>query len=268
LLAAFTPGNLAVYRVGDGAAPLANTGNAVFIDEFTPSGALVQSIAMPNTGGDVKLIANGFGAAEGMLTLSPDGTQLALTGYNSTIPAAATLPSTTATIQRTVGIVGADGAASFYAFSGSTVSNSDVRSAIVDGSKLYISGGANGIRYANLDTLTPGSLGNTTIQLSGVPTDVRDLAIAGGQLYASSSNIGSYRIGKVGIGTPTTGGQTATQLVGTALLTNPHQMFFADLSPTDGVDALSPTKGLDTLYVSDDGAAALRKYSFSIATSQ
>ena len=45
--AAFTPGNVVVYRVGDGSGSLVNTGNAVFLDEYTTSGTLVQSIAMP-----------------------------------------------------------------------------------------------------------------------------------------------------------------------------------------------------------------------------
>ena len=41
--ASFTPGNIVVYRVGDGVAALTNNGNAVFIDEYTPAGAFVQA---------------------------------------------------------------------------------------------------------------------------------------------------------------------------------------------------------------------------------
>jgi hypothetical protein len=39
LLAAtpFTPGNVVVYRIGDGSGSLVNTGNAVFLDEFSPA---------------------------------------------------------------------------------------------------------------------------------------------------------------------------------------------------------------------------------------
>jgi hypothetical protein len=37
--APFTPGNVVVYRVGNGAAGLLNTGAAVFLDEFTAAGA-------------------------------------------------------------------------------------------------------------------------------------------------------------------------------------------------------------------------------------
>ena len=49
--AAFTPGNLVVYRVSDGTALLTNTGNAVFLDEYSVAldgtALLVQSIPMP-----------------------------------------------------------------------------------------------------------------------------------------------------------------------------------------------------------------------------
>jgi hypothetical protein len=40
----FTAGNIVVYRVGDGTAALGSTATAVFLDEYTPSGTLVQSV--------------------------------------------------------------------------------------------------------------------------------------------------------------------------------------------------------------------------------
>src|SRR6476646_382680 len=36
--AAFTPGDLVVYRVGDGSASLTGIATAVFLDEYTPAG--------------------------------------------------------------------------------------------------------------------------------------------------------------------------------------------------------------------------------------
>ena len=48
-MAAFTPGDLVIYRVGDGIGSLSSFGNPVFLDEYTPSGRLVQSIALPTT---------------------------------------------------------------------------------------------------------------------------------------------------------------------------------------------------------------------------
>ena len=42
-----TNGNLVVVRVGTGAAALSGSTQAVFVDEYTAAGALVQSIALP-----------------------------------------------------------------------------------------------------------------------------------------------------------------------------------------------------------------------------
>ena len=49
LLAAFTAGNLVIYRVGATGTDLAATGSPVFLDEYTPAGSLVQSVALPTT---------------------------------------------------------------------------------------------------------------------------------------------------------------------------------------------------------------------------
>ena len=80
----FTPGNLAIYRVGDGAAALANTGNAVFLDEYTPGGTLVQSFTMPTSQIDVHhaLLASGTATSEGLVTRSVDGRYLVFAGYD------------------------------------------------------------------------------------------------------------------------------------------------------------------------------------------
>src|SRR5262245_51312858 len=65
--ASFTPCNLVVYRVGTGSGSLLNSGNAVFLDEYTPAGTLVQSIPLPATasGSNHQLIASGTATSEG-----------------------------------------------------------------------------------------------------------------------------------------------------------------------------------------------------------
>src|SRR4051794_24904673 len=79
---ALTPGDLVVYRIGTGAGALVNTGNPVFLDEFTPAGVLVQSIALPTSasGADQPLIASGTAASEGLLTRSADSQYIVLSG--------------------------------------------------------------------------------------------------------------------------------------------------------------------------------------------
>src|SRR5262245_40428571 len=69
---AFTPGNLVIYRVGDGSTSLTNTGNPVFLDEYTTAGTLVQSIVLPTvpSGSNRRLIASGTAITEGLLVRS------------------------------------------------------------------------------------------------------------------------------------------------------------------------------------------------------
>src|SRR5690349_3881891 len=64
----FTAGNIVVYRVGTGPASLGNGATAVFLDEYTTAGVLVQSIALPTTtsGANKALTATGRGDTEGM----------------------------------------------------------------------------------------------------------------------------------------------------------------------------------------------------------
>jgi hypothetical protein len=262
LLAAFTPGNLAVYRVGDGASPLANTGNAVFVDEYTPSGTLVQSIAMPTTG-DVKLIASGQVASEGMLTLSPDGTQLALTGYNSTFLASGTLAGATATtLNRSVAVVDTQANASLYSFSGNFSSAGIIRSAVVDGNMLYATGEKNGLRYVDLSALTPNSINNSSTAITTTSTDLNALTIVDSQLFVSAPS-GTSRLFRAGASLPTSGSPTLTTL-SLSGLTTPSQFFLADLNSEVGINAASSTKGIDTVYVTETGASfGLAKYTFN-----
>src|SRR5262249_44078950 len=81
----FTPGNIVIYRVGTGTGSLVNTGNAVFLDEFTPAGALVQSVPLPTVASGLTqpfpLIASGTATSEGLLTRSTDGRYVIVPGY-------------------------------------------------------------------------------------------------------------------------------------------------------------------------------------------
>src|SRR5947207_11871586 len=91
---AFTPGNLVIYRVGDGTAALASSGTVVFLDEYTPAGVLVQSVAMPSTGTSGRLVASGTATTEGFLTRSQDGRYLIVPGYDAALGATVTSSTT------------------------------------------------------------------------------------------------------------------------------------------------------------------------------
>ena len=253
-MAAFTPGNIVVYRVGTGAAALNATATAVFLDEYTPAGVFVQSIPLPtaDSGGNQMLTASGSATSEGLLTLSTDGRYLILTGYDAAVGTAAIAGTASSANARVIGRVGADRlidtstALVTNGFSGGNIRGA----ASTDGQTFWATGSNTGVVTATL-----GATSGTVV--SSTATNLRAVEIFDGQLYVSA-NTGTLRLGTVGSGTPTTGGQTITNLSGfptTAL--SPYQFYFADLT--------AAVPGVDTLYVTDDRAAAsgggITKYS-------
>src|ERR1700756_616360 len=250
ILAGFTPGNLVVYRAGSGTGSLVNTGNPVFIDEYTTSGTLVQSIALPTTvtGSNQPLVCSGTASSEGLISLSADGRYLVLTGYNATIPYASSLTGTSSTaVPRVVGIINASGVVNTTTSLTDAATGNNVRSAAsTDGTNIWVTGGAGGVRYT-----TAGS--TTSTQLSTSVTNLRQLNIFNGQLYTSSSS-GAFRLATAGTGEPTTSGQTITNLPGFPTATgSPYGYFFADLSAV--------VSGVDVVYVADDTPGSIQKYS-------
>jgi hypothetical protein len=242
-------GNVEVYRVGDGASSLANTGNAVFVDEFTPAGVLVRTISLPTAlnGANRRLIASGTATSEGLLTRSADGRYLILTGYDSALGGAASVVTTTAaSVARVVGRIDASGSVDTTTALGDAADGNNPRSASsTNGSDLWFTGAAGGIRYTTLGS-------TTSTQLSTTVVNLRQGNIFAGQLFVSTSSGSAVRLGSVGTGTPTTAGQTITNLPGFPTAGSPYAFFFADL---DG------TPGLDTVYVASDDASALTKFS-------
>jgi hypothetical protein len=217
----FTPGNLAVYRVGTGAGSLVNTGNPVFIDEYTPAGTLVQSLALPSVIAPPAnaCVASGTATSEGMLSRSTDGSYLVLPCYSSNLPAASSLSGTTGVaVPRVAARV--DGAGSIDTSTALTdfASGNNPRSiASTNGIDLWVSGGTAGVRYATLGA-------NTSTQLSTTVTNLRQSAVFDGQLYVSTSSGSAVRIGTVGVGLPTTTGQTISNLPGFPTAGSPLQL--------------------------------------------
>jgi uncharacterized repeat protein (TIGR01451 family) len=248
--AAFTPGNLVIYRVGvGGATPLTNTGSAVFLDEVTPLGVLVQSIALPTTvsGVNKQLIASGVATSEGLLTRSANGNCLVLDGYAANLGGGTSLPTTTsASVPRSIGVVDNLGNINTStALTDAANLESPRGAATTDCSTLWITGGTGGVRATTLAA-------STSTQLNAAATNLRGVAVQAGQLYISTGAGVTLRVATVGTGTPTTAGQTVTNLPGFPTTGSPYAFFFADLS--------AGVAGLDTLYVADD-AAGIQKFS-------
>jgi hypothetical protein len=270
-IAPFTPGNLVVYRVGvPGGVNLVATGSPVFLDEYTPSGQLVQSIALPTmaSGAQLALVASGTATSDGLLTRSADSSCLAVTGYGRDLftatgtlnTAGGNLTSGTLTvggspIPRVVARVTASGAIdTTTALTDASTGTNFRGAASVDCTGFWVSGNAGGIRYATLGAATSADL--TTANVPTLAT-ARAVAIAGGQLYASSAVNALTGVGTIGTGTPTFGTQAIGKLQNTTT-PSAYSFFLADL------DANVP--GFDTLYVADDGAnggGGLTKFALS-----
>lgn len=250
--ASFTAGDVVVYRVGDGASSLANTGSAVFLDEYTPNGILVQSIALPTTAGGLnnQLIASGTASSEGLLTRSANGQYLLLTGYARNLGGSTSLSGTAATtVPRTVARVKFDGSIdTSTALTDFAPANNPRSATSTDGLDIWVAGAAGGVRYTRYSMF--GSTSST--QLSTDSVNIEQVGIANGQLYVSSQKNG-VTVATVGTGEPTTSGQTLANLPGVDANTHLYAFFFATLS--DGM----------VLYVADDttNGGQISKYSLA-----
>ena len=269
----FTAGDLVTYRVGTGAAALTSASTAVFLDEYSNTGTLVQSIAVPtaNAGSNFALTASGSAGSEGELNLSADGQYLAFTGYDAAPGVASIVGTASASTPRTIGIVSANGivdtSTNLNNFSGNNIRAAyydDTVSSTNTGSNIYAVGANTGVVLT-----TRGSSGsaNTGTVISSTITNERDVTVSNGQLYVSSGSGTAIRIGAVGTGTPTTTGQTTTEIPGGPSLVSstspgyvaPYAFFFATLSSAS-------TSPPDTLYFADSANSVIDKYSLSGGT--
>jgi hypothetical protein len=253
----FTPGNLVVTRFGDGSASLGTTATATFLDEYTPSGTLVQTIPMPTAVGAYgrALTNSGSATSEGFLTRSVDGRYLTLMGYDAAPGTAAIAATLSTNVNRIVGRVDALGVYDTTTALSDAYSASNPRSAVsTNGTDLWLTGNGSPTSSAGVRYTTFGSA--TSTQLSTTPTNVRVANIFGGQLYTSSASGAFQGVSAVGTGLPTTSGQTTTLLPGFPTASGPssYDYYFADAS---------------TLYVADDRAApngGIQKWLFNGTT--
>lgn len=240
----FTPGNFVVVRIGSGAAPMvAGEAQAVFLNEYSPCGDLVRSIPMPvAVNGSNKRLTLPISTSdytEGYISLSQDGSKLALAGYDADPGTAAVSSSASTSVKRVIAIVDNNGNVN-SSTALSAFSSQVVRAAVIDGSGIWVSGGSGGIMYT-----TQGSTTHTQITTA----TARALMVINTQLYATSTS-GSFRMTAVGTGLPATSGQSMVNLPGTPVTGSPYQFFIVNAGT-----------GSDILYIADDNL--LRKYSLS-----
>ena len=203
--ARFTGGNLVVYRVGSGAA-LTNAAAPVFLDEYGPTGAKVQSIALPTAAaeGNAPLTAAGQSRSEGLLDRSADGRFLAVTGYDA---AAGTTGPGGISPHGVRPVAGRPGRRTRrrqrhrrhqHRPQGRRRPEDRPLGDHGNGERLWATGGNGGIldHHARLDH-------RDASRPAARPRNLSSLTVQGGQLFASG--ILTNRLATVGTGTPATG---------------------------------------------------------------
>lgn len=248
--APFTPGNVVVFRSGDGSAGLSGIAAAAFLDERSAAdGTLVQSIALPTAASAPHLACTTVGSAsnDGSLTLSTDGQYLVGPCYNAAPGTSGLAATSAATVQRVVFRVGVGGVVDTTTSTNAQFSASNMRAvASDDGSRYWALGGNSGVALISHGA-TSGTLISTTV------VNNRAIGIADGQLYASNASGSNTRIKSVGAGLPTTL-EAMADLPGLPTTgTSGNQFYFADLN--------AGVAGVDTVYLADDGTGGIRKFS-------
>lgn len=247
---AFTPGNYVVLRVGDGAAALSAAATATFLLEYSPTGTLVQTIALPttDTGTTLAFTETGSSSTDGFLTRSVDGRFLIVPGYNAAAGTASLVNTTSAANNRLVARVSSAGAITGVARLNDAFSAGNIRSATsTDGSTFYAVGNNTGVVVVPVGNTTAAS---TTVS-TGAPTNLRSVGIYRGNLYASSASGTTQGVAQVGTGLPTAAGSaTITPFAGFPTATGPssYSFFVTDQS--------AAVAGVDVMYVADDRATA------------
>lgn len=237
----FTIGNIVVVRIGDGSASLTSSGTAVFLEEYTPAGVLVQVIPMPTaiSGSNKRFVLTGTSTSEGNVEISGDKHFITLGGYDADVGTATVL--TAAGVNRVLAFVSENGTINTTTAITDGYIGSNIRSVYtLDGTSFWSGGTATsatngGVRYTTLG-------GTTSVQLSSTVTNTRFVYVYNGQLYVSASSSTFLGVNAVGTGIPTTTGQTTVNYINTLTGSSSYGFSF---SP-DG----------NTCYIADDRAVA------------
>jgi hypothetical protein len=203
----FTAGDVVVYTVGTAGA--SGSTAAVSLNEYTPAGTLVQSVPLPTTasGSNKPLTASNSGSSEGLLTLSPNSQYLVATGYDTGTGTASISGTSSTTVPRTVAVVNAAGTIDTSTALTDAATGNNFRSAVTDnGTNLWVTGAAGGVRYT-----TTGSSTSTELVNDSSYKNQRQLEIYNGQLYTSAdpTKNTAVTIATVGTGLPKTGTSNA-----------------------------------------------------------
>jgi hypothetical protein len=221
--AQFISNGLAVSVIGDGSGALSSAASQTRIFAFDKSTAAQsgQFVVGFNGGatGD-RLTNSGTATSEGHLLNSVDGQGLTIMGYDAAVGTASVAGTTSANVNRVVGLVGFDSTITYTKYTNAFSANNPRSAVTVDGSEYWMAGAGTvgGIVYG------PGS-GGTVTQVSTGLTNTRVVGIFGGDIYFTSQSGSFVGMNKIS-GLPNTGSTPVNLFTQTGM--SPYGFFIKD----------------------------------------
>lgn len=259
--AQFTTGNLVVVRLGNGTVYNGGAAARCFLDEYTTTGTLVQSVAMPVTTSGANrrfMLNNGFYG--GFITLSLDNRYLLLPGYDVDELSQPLTSLTSAIAPRIVARINKNAVINTATVTGAYNGESVESAYSPNGTDIAVAGssfnpitpGTGGVRYVTFE-------GTSSLPVNTSNMSNYQLNVFNSQLYISCE-FNNVSIGIFSSAFPITGTPTITNLPGLPIASStPLGFFLADIDNT--------VPGVDVLYVCDGNngggplANTLTKYS-------
>jgi len=242
-----------VLRVGDGGSTPTGAATPVYLEHFQTDGTPTPgktTLTFPTvaSGNNFPLTLSGTATAEGNLSLSANGKYVFVAGYGANVGTPMVNTTDAAVYPRVVGRIDAFDKVDTTTRLGTAFSSSSVRSATsTDGVAIWVSGNGTAA-VGGVHATTFGSSGTT--QILSAPNNTRFVHVFSNQLYGTSGAGMFVNVFTIGVGLPTSSGQTATSLPGRPTVAGPSPYSFAF------VDLSAAIAGLDTLYVADDRTIA------------
>ncbi len=262
---AFTTGDLVVERVGSGGVTvLSSAATAVSVLEFNTSGTAIQTINLP-TSGTNQVTDSGSATSDGYLNYYNGN--IAIPGYNAS-SGTASVASGNTKVSTIIGLDGNVASRTLFPTGGpsgtppSPFSGNNFRSVVpTSATTFYATGTSSGNPNTGGAWYYDGSaFTQVSSTATGQPTNLRNVDIYGGQLFATSAASTGYGIWSIGTGTPTASGQTSSLIINTGTGASPYGFVLFDTN-ADTV--------LDTAFIADDRTTTgggLQKWTLSNST--
>jgi autotransporter-associated beta strand protein len=213
---AFAVGHLVVNRIGDGSGTLGSTGTAVFMDEYTGGGTLVQSVALATNGANAT-VNSGSASSEGALARATDGSVITLGAYNANSGTAGIASTTSVSVPRVAVTLNVNGISALAATTASQFSGANIRSTATDGTNnFWAVGQTSGTYYLGTNS--------TAATVQSAIANSRVISTFNGNLYFSAGAAGNFGVYQF-TGLPT-GSATPTKIIDTTASSSPYAFAF------------------------------------------